>query len=222
MPKPTPSQLKDYKFINTARGKLGMSDEDYRAMLKGVTGKTSLTEMDFADRFKVKERMKALGFKPIRGKKRQSPVSQGKVIDKIRAIWITLYKDGLIDDGSETALNHWVKRMTKTKYNNGLGIEAVSFLEKAKADIPVLEMLKKYENRLYAKSAADNFNLVCKPGDQVKVETETGEAITKTCSKAYVNKKGRAVIDLEMTSNGKLISYPYSLMFIKTMSSNDA
>ena len=44
-------------------------------------------------------------------------------IAKIRAIWCEMARLGIVRDGSETALNHWVQRMT-ARLNGGVGVAA--------------------------------------------------------------------------------------------------
>lgn len=127
---------------------------DYCRLLKDCTGKISCGDMNEWELDNVITRLKTLGFKPKLKNKRLSPESKAKKpnqktpTDKIRAIWIAMFKDGLIKDGSETALDTWVQRMTKKQYNNGLGLSSVAFLEQAGADIYVLEALKNYQKRL--------------------------------------------------------------------------
>ncbi|WP_428259003.1 phage protein GemA/Gp16 family protein [Enterovibrio norvegicus] len=60
-------------------------------------------------------------------KKRLSPKIRGKpdVISKIRALWLTMAKEGIIRDGSETALDAYVHKMTKLQ--NGKEIAVLSY-----------------------------------------------------------------------------------------------
>ncbi|WP_413112387.1 phage protein GemA/Gp16 family protein [Thaumasiovibrio sp. DFM-14] len=59
-------------------------------------------------------------------------------IDKIRALWISMHKNGIVCDSSETALNKFVKRMT--------GVENVGWLDKGQASV-VIEGLKSWTYR---------------------------------------------------------------------------
>jgi phage gp16-like protein len=57
---------------------------------------------------------------------------------KIRALWIEMGKAGRIEDPSEKALRHFVKRMT--------GVDALDWLTVAQANV-VIESLKKWGAR---------------------------------------------------------------------------
>jgi phage gp16-like protein len=57
-----------------------------------------------------------------------------------------MFKQGFLRDGSETALNSYVKRMT-VKLNNGIGVDEVQWLNEHLA-YKVLEALKNWHRRL--------------------------------------------------------------------------
>lgn len=132
--------------IHIAKKQLDMDEDTYRMMLNNITGHNSTRDMDLQDRYRVLAHLKKIGFKSKRGKKRLSPKSKGTQLDVIRAIWIEMAKDGYIKDGSETALDHWVARMT-ARYNKGKGIDSVAWLDEFTAQ-RVLEALKKWQRRL--------------------------------------------------------------------------
>jgi phage gp16-like protein len=102
---------------------------------------------------------KAAGFtpKPARHKanKRLSPVAGGHLrvneIAKIRAIWCEMARLGIVRDGSESALNHWVQRMT-SRLNGGAGVAEVGWLD-APLAVKVLEALKRWSARIKIKSS---------------------------------------------------------------------
>jgi phage gp16-like protein len=97
----------------------------------------------------VLDEMKNKGFNVKKSsKRRMSPSSNGTAIDKIRAIWITMHKQGFVRDGSEAALDAYVKRMT-SKNNKNAGIEHVGWLNDEMA-YTVLESLKRWHRRLMA------------------------------------------------------------------------
>ena len=137
--------------IHVAKRELGMSDQMYREALEGQTGKTSCKGMSLSELFTVEAYFKKLGFKPKIKKttirKRRSPFSQGRQVDKLRAIWIEMAKAGYLRDGSENALELWVQRMS-AKFNHGRGIEKVDWLEQTPHICDqVLECLKKWQLR---------------------------------------------------------------------------
>jgi len=136
------SRTTELAQIHIAKKQLGMDDDTYRAMLQNITGKDSSKDMDITDRYRVLAHLKKVGFKPKRGK-----ASINDQRTKIHALWSAMAKSGLIKDGSTTALNHWVKRMTE-KFNQGKGIESVTWLTNTRTAQRVLESLKQWQKRL--------------------------------------------------------------------------
>ena len=112
--------------IHAIKGQLqkssaGFSDDDYRALLVQLTGKSSSKLLDDRQRGAVRDHMQALAermgvAKPTRGrpmtgqrfaeKKAATPPKERKVW----ALWHQLHRDGKIQDNSAAALNAWVAR----------------------------------------------------------------------------------------------------------------
>lgn len=114
--------------IHIAKKQLGMNDDDYRAVLERVTGKTSSKGLPLSKLNDVLNEMKNLGFKTTTATKR---IGTRKLADdpqakKIRAMWITLRDMGELKDSSEAALLSFVKRMT--------GVSAFEWLDSKQAD----------------------------------------------------------------------------------------
>ncbi|MCS3766916.1 phage gp16-like protein [Aeromonas hydrophila] len=150
-----------FRLVQVGRRSLGLDEETYRELLAQQSGKRSAAELTLQELDKVLLVMKGAGFKPtvkrgVKGgkQKRLSPVSGTQVraaeIGVIRAIWITMAKHGLLRDGSETALNHYVERQT-VRINNGVGVSEVAWLSEALA-YPVLESLKNWHKREMVKA----------------------------------------------------------------------
>ena len=81
------------------------------------------------------DKFKQMGFKvkiPIPSSKQKSNKGQK---DKIRALWIELHKAGKLRDGSDTALNHFVRNRFK--------VDRVEWLTSKQAGT-VIECLKKW------------------------------------------------------------------------------
>lgn len=151
-----PDAYRLLQLVQIGRRDLRLAEEDYRALLEGVTGARSAKGLSAGQLTLVLEAMKRLGFKPavkrpVKGgmQKRLSPVSGTPVrtaeIGVIRAIWITMAKHGLLRDGSETALDHYVERQT-VRLNKGVGVARVAWLDGALA-YSVLESLKHWHKR---------------------------------------------------------------------------
>ncbi|WP_281544680.1 regulatory protein GemA [Grimontia sp. SpTr1] len=137
------------RLIHIGKRELGLDDEIYRALLQRETGKDSCKSMLDAELEKVLLAMERQGFKKkvTQSKKRLSPKTQGQptVISKIRALWITMAKEGIIRDGSETALDGYVRRMTKK--HSGRMVEHVGWCNQQEA-YTILESLKKWKLRV--------------------------------------------------------------------------
>ncbi|GAB5378992.1 MAG: gp16 family protein [Aliiglaciecola sp.] len=136
--------------IHIAKKQLGLDDDTYRNLLATATGKTSCAQMGKVDLHKVLYVLESKGFKAKKatsGKKFSPKSGQAKVpeIDVIRAVWITMHKQGFVRDGSEDALDAYTKRMT-VKLNKGQGVEAVAWLNQYLA-CKVLEALKQWHKR---------------------------------------------------------------------------
>ncbi|PMN90301.1 gp16 family protein [Enterovibrio norvegicus] len=140
------------QLIHVGKRELQLDDDTYRALLKRETGNDSCKAMRLDELDKVLSAMERQGFKrkkstnPKQTKKRLSPKTQGKpdVISKIRALWITMAKEGIIRDGSETALDTYVRRMTKKQ--SGKGVDHVAWCSDEEA-IRIIETLKQWRLR---------------------------------------------------------------------------
>jgi len=156
------------KIVQVGRRELGLDEEDYRALLESVTGARSAKGLSAAKLDAVITAMKGLGFKVKGGAKvagRRSPPSSAKVqapeVRKVRAIWITMYNDGFVRDGSEDALGSYIKRMTANA-NGGAGISRPEWLTSAQAE-RVLEALKKWHIRLMTAAINERGDVVPEP-----------------------------------------------------------
>lgn len=148
------------RLVQVGRRTLGLDEETYRALLEQQSGKRSAAELTIPELDKVLLAMKGAGFKPTvkrpvkgvvkaGGHKRLSPArgahAKTAEINVIRAVWITMHRHGLLHDGSETALNHYVERQT-VRLNNGIGVAEVAWLTDGLAYL-VLESLKNWHKR---------------------------------------------------------------------------
>ncbi len=140
--------------IHIAKKQLKLDDDIYRDTLQQISGKRSCSDMHISELYKVLSHFEKCGFKrkaptTRRAKKQYSPKASGKVIDVMRAIWIEMYQQGIIKDGSEQALTHWAKHQS-SKLNGGVGIDELEWLEHDKQlASKVLERLKQWQRRVY-------------------------------------------------------------------------
>lgn len=142
------------KLIHVARRSLGLDDETYRAMLASIVpGKSSCRDMSPPELQKVIKAMEARGFKvkPASRPRRMSKPSA--VSTKIRAVWSTMIAEGFIRDGSDAALDRFVKRQT-SQMNGGQGVASLEWL-RGEMEVAFLESLKQWHIRAIKKTLSD-------------------------------------------------------------------
>lgn len=149
-------KIKLVQLIHIAKNQLNMDEESYRAMLKRLTNKTSSTKCTVIELHKILHELQSKGAKvkyfPKRGGlSRYSPTTgktkvNSEIVHKIRAVWITMGKQGFLRDGSETALNAYVRKVINNKNRPTLvlNVGALYSYDAAK----ILEMLKKWHKRV--------------------------------------------------------------------------
>lgn len=134
--------------IHVLKSKLRMSEDDYRALLANLTGKTSAKALTDAERGRVRAHMQALGeklgvasprwrgagnFKASAQYRAATPMER-----KVHAMWSALTRAGVIRNGSKQALRAWVKRQT--------GCDALQFCTAAQMHA-LIEALKEWQQR---------------------------------------------------------------------------
>ncbi|WP_159460384.1 regulatory protein GemA [Tistlia consotensis] len=127
--------------MQIARRQLALDDGTYRALLKRVTGKESSTELSIAELDQVLAEFARLGWTPkprsaATGAPRSGPgagrgrkPAEGPLAGKLRALWLSGYWLGVVDDPSETALAHWCERVTGGRGKGG--VAALQWLDGA-------------------------------------------------------------------------------------------
>ncbi|BDE03425.1 TPA: regulatory protein GemA [Pasteurella multocida] len=153
------TKAKYIQLIHIAKHKLALDEFTYRAFLETTTGKTSCKQMKIAELDSVLTSLeskgfknKATGFNKKRTTKDYSPSSATAVVKhdialKIRAVWIDMSKHGFLRDGSEEALNQFVRNVInpilKPEKLMVLGVAALDYRQ----GTIVLERLKKWRER---------------------------------------------------------------------------
>ncbi len=118
--------------IHTLKSKLGLSDDDYRALLVNLTGKNSSKALGAKEQARVRDHMQALGERlgvlvPTRRRTfAQTRAAASPRERKVWALWNQLHRDGVIQNHSAPALNAWVKRQ--------VGVDALRFCNTAQLD----------------------------------------------------------------------------------------
>lgn len=93
--------------IHVAKKEMNLLEDDYRAMLVEVTGRASSADCTVAELRRMIEAMKRKGFAP---RKASKGAADHPFANKARALWISLYHLGAIDNPSEQALEAFARR----------------------------------------------------------------------------------------------------------------
>ena len=121
--------------LHIAKKELGLADDDYRAVMARVTGKTSSKDCSDGEIDRVLTEFKRLGFKPAK------PYSAKPHVRKIYALWTALEKAGALSDASRKALASFCERQT--------GVTSPDWLTPPQAN-KVTEGLKSWLKRVEA------------------------------------------------------------------------
>lgn len=136
----TTSTQKLVKALQTGKRALGMTDDEYRAMLNGICGKESSKDMDEGELKKALATMRRLGFKPVY-------TSQ---MNLVRHLWLAMHEEGMVKAKSDSAIDTYTKRIT----GSALRDCAPTQVQK------VIETLKKWIARLEDKAVQERLNRV--------------------------------------------------------------
>lgn len=123
---------------HVARRQLAMTDDDYRALLFAETRQTSTDACSDRQLSAMIDALKAKGFRPIPRKAKSGHVAQHPMARKARALWISLYHLGVIDNSSEKALEAFAKRQ--------LGCENLAWAKQSQGG-KLIEALKNMATR---------------------------------------------------------------------------
>lgn len=134
--------------VQIARRQLGLTDDDYRAILLRVTGKTSSTQCGPSHLDALLAEFKRLGFRATTSAKRGAkPISARAQIRMIHAVFADIRPHLAV--GDDSTLRAFVQRQTKTEANPA-GVSAPEFLDATQAN-KVLEGLKAWRARVLAR-----------------------------------------------------------------------
>jgi len=109
---------KKLALIHVARRDLGLDEQRYRDILLEATGLDTCRELSLDELDRVLDCMRLLGWAPAPPRGRYSPASRHKEpgtktqADKIRAMWISLHRAGVVRNPSEASLAKFCKRLT--------------------------------------------------------------------------------------------------------------
>lgn len=97
-----------YSILRVAKQQVGLTDEDYRAILVRLSGQDSAKGLDRKSFAKVMAHFEFLGFKSTSAKKdasRRPGMASTAQLRKIEVLWAE-FTDGT---GDETSLRHWME-----------------------------------------------------------------------------------------------------------------
>ncbi len=134
--------------IHVLKSKLQLTDDDYRALLRNLTQKTSSKYLTDKERQAERDHLQNLGermgvVKPGRRRAPARSFAQAKAEAsprerKVWALWHQLHRDGLVHDTNPAALNAWVQRTVH--------VSALAFANAAQLDT-CIEALKAWQQR---------------------------------------------------------------------------
>lgn len=140
---PDPRRRSMMAKIKIATKELCLEDDDYRAILRRVTGKASSTECSEPQLIAVLDEFKKLGWVPALAKPATDTPSRSKpashpAANKARALWLSLALLGVIRNRDEAALEAFARRQ--------LGVERMAWADQAKV-YKLIEALKAIAER---------------------------------------------------------------------------
>lgn len=123
--------------VHIAKAQLGLDDEQYRDIVRRVTGKESASQCRYSQLVDLINEFKVLGWK-TKAKKafRKAPSDSVK---KIYALWGKLQKLGAVQSTDKTALDAFVKKYT--------GIDSVQWITPEQQS-RIIEILKQWLKRI--------------------------------------------------------------------------
>ena len=130
--------------IHVLKGQLQLSDDDYRALLRHLTGQTSSKALSDAQRAQVREHMQALAVRSgVAPAARRASFAAKKAAAsprerKVWALWGELRRCGLLQHADARALDAFVYRQ--------VGVSSLRFCTPAQLDT-LIESLKLWAKR---------------------------------------------------------------------------
>jgi hypothetical protein len=134
------------KAIRTLQRRMGLTDDDYRALLMAEAGVASTKALSVSSAGRVLDRLNGLvpreatGARPANGRKggrRPSETMSGLFAGVLRALWLSAYNLGIVENRDDRALIAFCERQTKIAHPRFLqaGPDAAKAIEALKAMI---------------------------------------------------------------------------------------
>lgn len=134
-PRPDPQRRALIAKVHIAPKQLAMTDEDYRAVMRRITGKISAADCNVVQLQALVREFERMGFRTSAAPKKPGAVKRADhpVARKARALWISLGLLCGVRDYSEAALEGFARRQ--------MGCERFAWINQAQAD-KIIEALK--------------------------------------------------------------------------------
>jgi len=138
--RPDPQRRALIAKVHIAPKQLAMTEEDYRGVMRRVTGKISAADCNVAQLQALVGEFERMGFRAVARVQKPGAVKRADhpVARKARALWISLGMLCAIRDHSETALEAFARRQ--------MGCERFQWINQSQAD-KVIEALKAMADR---------------------------------------------------------------------------
>jgi phage gp16-like protein len=118
---PADRRVKLIRLIHTGRNKLALTDDGYRALLRGTAGKESCADMALPELERVLKALKSAGFRAEK-KMPLRPAETGRAgagqLSYIKGMWELAARNK-----TETALNRFIKRIAHVENIRFLGVK---------------------------------------------------------------------------------------------------
>ena len=136
--------------IHVLKSKMGLTDDDYRALLMTLTGEISSKDMTDNQQRQVRDHMQSLGERMgvVQATSQRRPLTREQFAKvkqetrpkerKVWALWNQLARDGVVHNTGTKALNAWVERTVH--------VSALQFANSAQLDT-LIEALKAWKER---------------------------------------------------------------------------
>ncbi|GLK74712.1 regulatory protein GemA [Ancylobacter dichloromethanicus] len=118
-----PASRQQIGAIHAAKSRAGLDDDSYRDMLRRETGQPSSKGLNAGEASRVLDYLRALPGRPDMplkacSKGRKAIRIDGTYAGKLRALWITGYNLGVVEDRSDKALLAFCERQTGIAHPN--------------------------------------------------------------------------------------------------------
>lgn len=136
--------------VHIAKKQLNLSDDDYRDTVEALFGVRSASKLSDRRLTQLIEHFKVLGFKPKKSgfaeqteKSPRPSKEKERLIRKMRALWISLYRLGVTYDRTDDGLTAFARRVSGGAQT---GIRSINWLDQDAAG-NVIEAMKKMAER---------------------------------------------------------------------------